>query len=142
MIKCIEFATYVCENGYELTYQDIDKDGRVWTNYEDETNNLDFKDNNNRYTIVEIYNEFENLNDEIDDSLTQLVNITLKLRNAEQAHFLEIYLRDKMFPNQVVDFINLPDTKELYENDPIFKKLVKNVKDAQRVKNEYVNKMN
>ena len=70
------------------------------------------------------------------------VNITLEVKDKEQAHHLEKYLRYNMFPDKVVDFINLPDTKELYETDPIFRKLVKNVKDAKRVKNEYINKMN
>lgn len=70
------------------------------------------------------------------------VNITLELRDKEQAHYFEKYLRNMFVNGEVIDFINLPGTKELYKTDPIFKKLVKNVKDAQRVKNEYINKMN
>ena len=60
-----DFATYLCLNCYELTYQDIDKDGRVWTNLEDDTSHLSFSENPNRYTIDEIYNEYIELEKEI-----------------------------------------------------------------------------
>jgi hypothetical protein len=34
------------------------------------------------------------------------------------------------------------DTDELYKNDPIFKKLVHNVKISTKLRDEYINKMN
>ena len=50
----IKFAVWVQENMYELTYQDMDNDGRVWTNHQDNDNKYSFK-GDTRYTIEEIY---------------------------------------------------------------------------------------
>ena len=69
------------------------------------------------------------------------VNITLELKDKEQAHHLENYLRNNMFPDKVVSFINLPNTDSL-KDDPIYKKLYKNVKDAKNRLYEYITKMN
>ena len=69
----------------------------------------------------------------------QVVNITIELRDAQQSHDFEKYLRDHMLPEYTINYTNLPDTKKLYEDDKHFKKLVKNVKDANRIKNDYIN---
>ena len=68
-----------------------------------------------------------------------IVNITIELRDSQQSHDFEIYLRNHMFPEYNISYTNLPDTKKLYEDDKHFKKLVKNVKDANRIKNDYIN---
>ena len=67
------------------------------------------------------------------------VSIVLELEDDTQSHHLEKYLREKMFPNKVISYSNLPDTSELYENNSTFKKLVKGVKVAQKLRDEYVN---
>ena len=72
----------------------------------------------------------------------QVVNITIELRDKQQAHDFEKYLREHILSEHNINFTNLPDTKELYETDSYFKKLVKNVKDAQRIRNEYINTHN
>ena len=66
------------------------------------------------------------------------INITLEIEK-EELNTLEDVLRNRY---NVIDLSILPDTKELYNNDPIFKKLVKAVRDAQRVKNDYINEHN
>ena len=66
------------------------------------------------------------------------INITLEIEK-EELNNLEDVLRNRY---NVIDLSILPDTKELYNNDPIFKKLVKAVRDAQRVKNDYINEHN
>lgn len=63
MELAILFAEYISDNIYENTYQDINKDGRTWTCY----NDVDYVINSSyetakRYTVSEIYNEFLKLN--------------------------------------------------------------------------------
>ena len=72
----------------------------------------------------------------------QVVNITIELRDKQQAHDFEKYLKNNMLVGYNISFTNLPDTKELYETDKYFKKLVKNVKDANKIKNDYINENN
>jgi hypothetical protein len=50
----IHFAIWVFENSYELTYQDLNNDGRVWTCHLDNDNDFNYK-GDTRYTIEEIY---------------------------------------------------------------------------------------
>ena len=66
------------------------------------------------------------------------VNVTLKLNPFQLTNF-ESWLRNKF---EVVNFMIVPDTEKLYENDETFRKLVKAVKSANKIKNDYINKNN
>ena len=70
------------------------------------------------------------------------VAIVLQLDSDEQSHHLERYLRDKMFPDKVISYSNLPDTSKLYEENTTFRKLIKSVKDAQKLRDDYINEHN
>ena len=66
------------------------------------------------------------------------VNATFKIDEFQLTDF------ESWFRNHY-DVINLevvPDTEQLYLNDPIFKKLVHNAKKCTDLKKEYINKMN
>ena len=52
--RAIKFAVWVQENMYELTYQDIENDGSVWTCCTDTENGFSYN-TDTRYTIEEIY---------------------------------------------------------------------------------------
>jgi hypothetical protein len=66
------------------------------------------------------------------------VNITFKLDESQINNF------DNWFRRQVevIDFKILPDTEKLYSEDSHFKALVKSVKDAQRIRDQYINEHN
>ena len=66
------------------------------------------------------------------------VNITLKIDEHELTNF-ESWLRNNI---EVVSFKILPDTEQLYAKDETFKKLVKAVKKAQRIRDKYINEKN
>ena len=66
------------------------------------------------------------------------VNITLKIDEHELTNF-ESWLRNNI---EVVSFKILPDTEQLYAKDETFKKLVKAVKTAQRIRDFYINDKN
>jgi len=66
------------------------------------------------------------------------VNITLKIDEHELTNF-ESWLRNNL---EVVSFKILPDTEQLYAKDETFKKLVKAVKTAQRIRDKYINEKN
>jgi hypothetical protein len=70
------------------------------------------------------------------------VAIVLQLESDEQSHYFEKYLRENMFPDKVISYANLPDTSKLYESSSTFKKLVKGVKDAQRLRDNYIHENN
>ena len=55
--RAIEFALWIEENMWTLTFQDVNNDGRTWTNYDDENGLLEYE-TSIRYTIEEIYNDF------------------------------------------------------------------------------------
>ena len=75
--------------------------------------------------------------------MSQVVNITLKLKDAEQSHHFERYLRDNMFDNEVViSYKNLADTDKMYEEDRYFKKIVKDLKKLQEIRDVYINENN
>lgn len=65
----------------------------------------------------------------------QKVNVTLNIESEQILNF-ENWLRQN---TDVIDFKIIPDTKELYEKDEHFKKLVKAVKDAQLIRDRYIN---
>jgi hypothetical protein len=72
--------------------------------------------------------------------MSQIVSIVLKLRDAEQSHYFEKYIREMYFDGEVISYSNLPDTQEMYENNPAFKKLVKAEKKAKKAKADFIHK--
>jgi uncharacterized protein (DUF1330 family) len=69
------------------------------------------------------------------DSNFKTLNITLEIESIQVLNF-ENWLRNNL---KVIDFKILPDTKELYQNDEHYQKLVKAVKKAQEVRDRYIN---
>jgi hypothetical protein len=70
--------------------------------------------------------------------MKKTINITAKLEEHEITNF-EYWLSEQI---EVLSFKIVPNTEKLYEKNPIFKKLVKNVKEAQRVRDEFINDFN
>lgn len=70
--------------------------------------------------------------------MEQTVNITLKLHNFQITNFEE-WLRHEY---DVISFKIIPNTEKLYETNPTFKKLVKEVKKAQEVRDKFINDYN
>jgi hypothetical protein len=69
-----------------------------------------------------------------------LVNITLETSLGD-ADKLEKFMNiDKKI--NLISFKHFEDTTQLLKDDPIFRKLVKAVKDAQRIKDIYINEYN
>ncbi len=66
------------------------------------------------------------------------VNCTFKIE-ACQLHNFEYFLRGKL---EVIDYKILPSTEKLYKEDSHFKKLVKEVSKAQRIRDVYINDHN
>ena len=70
--------------------------------------------------------------------MKKTINMTFKM-NEENIVRFESWFRQQ---EEVIDFRIIPDTSKLYEEDSNFKKLVKAVKDAQRVRDIYINEHN
>ena len=70
--------------------------------------------------------------------MKKTINLTIKLDMFQLTDF-ESWLRHNY---DVVDLKVVPDTENLYNNDAHFKKLVKNVKIAQKIRDNYINKKN
>ena len=68
--------------------------------------------------------------------MIQKLNITIELDDHQTPAF-EHWLNDQV---NVLDFLVVPDTSELYKNDAVFKKLCKCVKDAKLGRDRYYNK--
>jgi hypothetical protein len=66
------------------------------------------------------------------------LNVTVKIEKSQVLNF-EYWLSEQI---EVLSFKIVPNTEKLYEKNPIFKKLVKNVKEAQRVRDEFINDFN
>lgn len=66
------------------------------------------------------------------------INMTFKIEESQINNF-ENWFRQQ---EEVIDFKILPETEKLYNEDEHFKKLVKSVKDAQRVRDNYINEHN
>jgi len=73
--------------------------------------------------------------------MSRKVSIVLELDSDEQSHFFEKYIRN-MFPVGVISYSNLPDTSKLYEENTTFKKLVKGVKTAQKLRDDFIHANN
>ena len=63
------------------------------------------------------------------------LNITIEL-DPEEINVFENWLRNTV---KVIDFKVIPDTQKLYDNDPVFRKIVKGIKDAQLIRDRYIN---
>ena len=68
----------------------------------------------------------------------KLVNITLEVMD-HNVTGLEDHLTEHF---NVISYKIIPDTKKLYESDPVFKALVKGVKKAQDIRDKYINEKN
>ena len=66
------------------------------------------------------------------------LNITLKIKPEEVIRF-ESWLRNNI---EVIDLKILPETEKLYETSKPFQQLVKNVKNAQRERDVFINENN
>ena len=71
-------------------------------------------------------------------SKKRTINVTLEINEGSVINF-ENWLNDSF---NLINFKVVADTKQLYEDDPTFRKLVKAVKDAQRIKDIYINEYN
>ena len=67
------------------------------------------------------------------------VNLTVECDSPEQAHYFEIEVRKMV---KVKDCRIVSDTKELYEDDPVFRAISKGLKDAKKIRNDYINEHN
>jgi len=70
--------------------------------------------------------------------MKKTINITLKIEDIDIVNF-ESWLNQNL---EVVKFIIIPETNKLYENDPFFRNIVKNVKKAQKIRDKYINEHN
>ena len=67
------------------------------------------------------------------------INVTIELLDEQQIYDFEKFIRKEV---TVKDFIILPDTKELYENDLHFKDITKQYYAIKRIRNTYINEHN
>ena len=70
--------------------------------------------------------------------MSQTVSIVLKLKDDRQSFYFEAELRKMLGDDAVISYANLPDTSKLYEDSTTFKALVKGVKKAQRLRDDYI----
>lgn len=68
----------------------------------------------------------------------KIINTTLEVDPLNLSKF-ENTLRANF---KVIDFKIIPDTKQLYDEDEVFRKIVKGVKKANLEKDRYINKHN
>lgn len=69
-----------------------------------------------------------------DDTYT--INTTLKVKGGDVVG-LENYLNHTF---DLIDFKIVPNTEELYKTDNQFKKIVKQIKELQKIKHDYIMK--
>ena len=70
--------------------------------------------------------------------MKKTINVTLKIEDTELINF-ESWLNQQL---EVIKLVIIPDTNELYESDEYFRNIVKSVKKAQKIRDEYINKNN
>ncbi len=70
------------------------------------------------------------------------VAIILDLDGDEQSHHFEKYLRENLMVGRVISYSNLPDTSKLYDVSITFQSLVKGVKTAQKLRDDYIQQHN
>ena len=66
------------------------------------------------------------------------INLTFRMEESEIVNF-ENWFRHHV---EVIDLRILPDTESLYENDKTFQSIVRTLKKAQRVRDNYINEKN
>ena len=66
------------------------------------------------------------------------INLTFRMEESEIVNF-ENWFRHHV---EVIDMKILPDTESLYENDKTFQSIVRTLKKAQRVRDNYINEKN
>jgi hypothetical protein len=71
--------------------------------------------------------------------MSRTVNITIKMRDDQEAHDFEIEIR-KIFPQGNVIYNWLPNTDNLYGKDKQYMKLYKIKNDAQENLRKYIDK--
>ena len=64
------------------------------------------------------------------------INTTIEGLTEDESYHLENMLRKHY---EVIGFTVLPNTKKLYDNDPVFRKILKGIKSAQLTKDRYIN---
>lgn len=65
----------------------------------------------------------------------RIVNLTIELEDDEEAYNFEKWLMQYV---KIKDFILLPDTTELYENDAKFREINKAYTEAKKLRNDYI----
>lgn len=66
------------------------------------------------------------------------INTTFKIKGSEV-----VTIENKLIGlTEMIDYKVIPDTSKLYEEDAVFKKLVKHVKTAQKERDLYINNNN
>ena len=70
--------------------------------------------------------------------MKKTINVTLKIEDTDIVNF-ESWLNQQL---EVIKLVIIPDTNELYESDEYFRNIVKSVKKAQKIRDEYINKNN
>ncbi len=68
------------------------------------------------------------------------VNITLKIPDEVVTSLESYYNNNKNC--ELISFRVIPNTEKLYENDSVFRKLVKAEKEARKIKELYINEKN
>ena len=63
------------------------------------------------------------------------MSITLKIEKSQVLNF-EYWLKENL---EVIKSQILPETEELYEKDAYFRNIVKKVKEAQKIRDKYIN---
>lgn len=67
--------------------------------------------------------------------MKKTINVTLEIEDIDVINF-ERFLNENL---KVISFRIIPDTENLYKNDTNFKKIVDNVKKAQKIRDLYIN---
>jgi len=67
------------------------------------------------------------------------VNFTIELVDEREVERFEVWLKEY---TKVISVSILPDTKEMYEEDSVFKCMVKEYKKARKIMDDYINSHN
>jgi len=70
------------------------------------------------------------------------VVVLLELDGDEQSHYFQKYLREKLMQGRVISYKKIPDTSKLYDVSITFQSLVKAVKTAQKLRDDYIHANN
>lgn len=70
---------------------------------------------------------------------TRKINFTVEIDDNDMVEHQLIKVINELLGSSVVDYQVLTDTKELYENDPAFRRITKLYYDARKERNNYIN---